>query len=662
MRTLKYSLRTILFTCVMVCSVSSVHAYDFEVNGIYYMINGNNATVTYKDYNYNSYGGEVIIPETVTYNGVTYSVKAIGYEAFMLCAELTDIILPSSITSIGYHSFYECTGLKSIVIPNSVVNIDDAAFQSCTGLEYITMGNSVQSIGVQAFSSCQGLSSIVIPNSVVTIGSCAFEGCSGLANINLPNSVTTIGDGAFSNCSSLTSIMIPNSVSFIGNWVFQGCNGITSMVVENGNPYYDSRNNSNAIIETANNRLISGCQNTIIPNTVISIGDGAFYYCENLSRITIPNSVKEIGLNAFSGCSAMTDLVLSNSVTSIGHGAFSGCSNLTSVEIPNSITSIEGEVFQECRGLTQVIIPNSVTSIGDYAFSNCSGLTSITIPKSVITMGSDPFFYCNNLNSICVENGNPSYDSRDSCDAIIETSSNTLIFGCKNTKIPKTVTSIGNGAFVGCDKLKNLCIPNSITSIGSRAFSGSGLTSITIPSSVTSIGESAFSTIKLKNVTCLAPNPPVIQYYAFPTSVNDNTTLHVPHNSLEAYQSAAYWKLFKSIIDDAVEVDSIVISRNSIHMCIENQFTLTATLMPENPVPNEVVWISSDDGVATVNDGVITAVAYGECQILAICQNQQAVCHVVVVNPDEEIKGDVNGDGAVSIADVTALIDLLLSK
>ena len=146
------------------------------------------------------------------------------------------------------------------------------------------------------------------------------------------------------------------------------------------------------------------------------------------------------------------------------------------------------------------------------------------------------------------------------------------------------------------------------------------------------------------------------------SQINNNTTLHVPHNSLEAYQSAAYWKLFKSIIDDAVEVDSIIISRNSIHMCIENQFTLTATLMPENPVPNEVVWISSDDGVATVNDGVITAVAYGECQILAICQNQQAVCHVVVVNPDEEIKGDVNGDGVVSIADVTALIDLLLSK
>ena len=144
---------------------------------------------------------------------------------------------------------------------------------------------------------------------------------------------TSIGDYAFSGCTALTSIEIPNSVTSIGSYAFYGCSGLTSIVVENGNSVYDSRNNCNALIETATNTLIAGCQNTTIPNSVTSIEGSAFAYCDGL----------------------------------------------TSVTIPNSITSIEDGAFFYCTALTSIEIPNSVTNIGEYAFANCSGLTSVTI-------------------------------------------------------------------------------------------------------------------------------------------------------------------------------------------------------------------------------------------------------------------------------------------
>ena len=174
--------------------------------------------------------------------------------------------------------------------------------------------------------------------------------------------VVTIGNDAFLDCSGLTSLTIPNSVTSIGNVAFGGCNGLTSINVEKGNTMYDSRNGCNAIIETGNNRLIAGCKNTIIPNSVTSIGSYAFWGCSGLTSLTIPNSV-----------------------TSIERGAFYNCSGLTSVTIPNSVTSIGHNAFEGCSGLTSVTIPNSVTSIGDYAFYNCSGLTEI------YSMISDPF-------------------------------------------------------------------------------------------------------------------------------------------------------------------------------------------------------------------------------------------------------------------------------
>ena len=191
------------------CCVGTATAHDFFVSGIFYSItDATNKTVkvtyegsSYYDYS-NEYTGNVVIPESVTYNGTTYSVTSIG--------------------------------------------------------------------------------------------SYAFRGCRGLTSITIPNSVTSIGGGAFIDCTGLTSIEIPNSVTSIGMYAFSGCTGLRRISVESGNTIYDSRNNCNAIIETATNKLMAGCQNTIIPNSVTSIGYHAFYECTELTSITIPNSVTKI--------------------------------------------------------------------------------------------------------------------------------------------------------------------------------------------------------------------------------------------------------------------------------------------------------------------------------------------------------------------------------
>lgn len=203
--------------------------------------------------------------------------------------------------------------------------------------------------------------------------------------------------------------------------------------------------------------------------------------------------VLTISKQAFQGCSKLTQLTIPNTITTIGKEAFSGCLKMESVEIGNSVKTINDEAFWGCSSLKTITIPQSVNIIGNDAFGYCFGLTSLTIPKSVMTIRDGAFANCVNLASITVENGNSYFDSRDDCNAIIKTTSNELIAGCKNTVVPSSVKSFANSAFNGCKDLKNITIPDGATKIGDEAFKGcSNLTSITIPSSVTSIGENAF--------------------------------------------------------------------------------------------------------------------------------------------------------------------------
>ena len=259
-----------------------------------------------------------------------------------------------------------------------------------------------------------------------------FYRCSGLTRITIPTSVTSIGNNVFMGCSSLTSIEIPSSVTSIGNGAFRDCYKLESIVVESDNSVYDSRSNCNAIIKTDTNTLIFGCKNTIIPNSVTSIGDGAFSGCNSLTSITIPNSVTSIGGEAFGNCSGLTSITIPNSVTSIGSAAFERCSGLTSITIPNSVTAIDSTTFEGCSGLTSITIPNSVTAIGDYVFRSCTDLTSIQcLATTAPTVQSGAF---------------GTYDSN-------YTGRNTYNQGINKLKVPTGATGYDTGAWA--DPLQN---------------------------------------------------------------------------------------------------------------------------------------------------------------------------------------------------------------
>ena len=251
----------------------------------------------------------------------------------------------------------------------------------------------------------------------------AFYGCSGLTSVTIPNSVRYIYQGAFNGCSNLTFVSISSSVTSINNTAFLGCSSLAYITVEDGNTVYDSRGNCNAIIKTANNELVIGCKNTIIPNSVTSIGMCAFHGNTGLTSLTIPQSVTSIGLSAFSGCSSLTSVNIPNSVTFIGLNAFVGtgwynnqsdgflyldnwllgCKGWNpegKLAIVDGTKGIAEEAFCDCRRLTSVIIPQSVISIGKGAFSGCDGLTSLTIPQSVSFIGESAFYGCYELEDI----------------------------------------------------------------------------------------------------------------------------------------------------------------------------------------------------------------------------------------------------------------------
>lgn len=329
-----------------------------RIDGVYYELDQENKTAKVIGGSI-KYTGDVIIKDAIISSGEKYCVTSIGYEAFFQCSSLTSVTIPDGVLVIGGLAFEGCSALTSIEIPNSVTKI------------------------------CNG----------------AFSLCEGLKNIEIPNSVTVLEYLAFSDCTGLTSISIPKNLTNIGMGAFRGCSNLASIVVETGNSVYDSRDDSNAIIETASNNLLLGCKNTIIPNTVTSIckdaslDDGAFSDCYGLTSIEIPNSVTIIGNFAFSNCRNLTSVHIGNGVTNIGDCAFTNCVSLKSVSIPSSVTSTGFGIFSGCKGLNSVDIPTSLSALNHDFFYNCIGLTSVTIPQSITSIGN-AFYGCIGLKEV----------------------------------------------------------------------------------------------------------------------------------------------------------------------------------------------------------------------------------------------------------------------
>ena len=478
----------------------------------------------------------------------------------------------------------------------------------------------VISIGDLAFSHCVGLTKITMPNTITTIGEEAFLDCSGLMSITIPNSVTTIGRGAFAGCIGLTSVTIPASVTSIGDIAFGDCGGLTTLSVKSGNMKYDSRDDCNAIIETESNKLIVGCQNSVITDTITAIGERAFYYCTGLTSVTIPDSLKTIGEAAFFGCSGLTSVSIGKSVNSIGKIAFSDCGRLSSIAV-----AVENEKYDsrdDCNAIIETanntlivgsqstIIPNSVDTIGEAAFYYCSGLANITIPAPVKYIGKSAFEGCGGLTSATIANSVNHIGKAAFLDC----------YGLTDVSIPNSIKTLNAKLFAGCISLENVVIPKSVKTIGNDAFAEcSSLMSATIPSSVDSIGSYAFAYCnglkdvyshiagisKVKSGDCIFIGWAENGKYDY-----SGRTLHVPQGTADAYQANEDWQpYFGQIVDDLIK----------------------------DAVTGDV------NGDGSVNIADINAIID------------------MILRGIYDDAGDVNGDDAVNITDINALINLILS-
>ena len=560
-----------------------------QINGIWYNLNSISGTATVtSNPSGDKYTGDVVIPDRF-YNwddSHEYYVTQIGDKAFELCDGITSVTIPSSVEYIGAEAFRLCESLTGVYISDlpawCKIYFEDVCsnplreahhlFLNGTEIKDLVFPSTQTYVGARSFYGCEGLTSVTIPNGVISIQKDAFIECRGLTSITIPNSVTSIGEGAFESCESLTSIDIPNNVT--------------------------------------------------------SIGNHAFCYCRGLTSITIPTGVTTLEESVFSCCDGLTSVTIPNGVTTIGKNAFYACYGLQSVEIPNTVTSIDNGAFQSCSSLKSVDIPNSVTDIGVWTFSNCPSLTSVTIGSGLTSL-SYYAFSGSGLTSLKVHFQNAKYDSRDNCNAIIETATNKLVAGCKNTVIPNSVTSIDGIAFYRCYGLTSITIPNSVTYIGGIAFSQcSNLTSVTLGSGVTEIGNEAFGECReLKEFYCYAEDVPTTGENVFKWSfIENNATLYLPKANMEAYMAVAPWSTFKSIEEEG----KVKLSETKATLEKGKTLTLTPTItMPDK----SVTWKSSKTSVATVSsDGVVTGVKAGTATITctSAATGAKATCKVTV--------------------------------
>ena len=321
-----------LSTLLVFLAMAGTAQTTFTVDDLNYQVNPDGVSVTLTGHalDYEHAVGALVIPESVNYAGNDYTVTAIGNSAFLYYFYLTSLTLPNTVTTIENSAFAYCSGFTGdLVIPNSVITIEESAFFTCYNFD----------------------GDLVLGNSVTTIGDYAFDDCNGMHGVlNIPSNVTSIGTSTFRYCE------------------FGG------MTVDPANPVFDSRDNCNAIIVTSTNELLTGCVNTVIPNTVTAIGENAFCGLRGIYSVTIPESVTAIGAGAFSFCFDLTgDLTIPNSVETIGAGAFMQCSGFNGT----------------------LTIGESVKFIGDYAFRQCSGFTgAVSLATAPPELGNEPGWNC----------------------------------------------------------------------------------------------------------------------------------------------------------------------------------------------------------------------------------------------------------------------------
>lgn len=544
--------KLILFLCCLLTAVST-WAYDFSSGDIYYNFTSSTDPYTVAvTSGATTYYGDVIIPDSVKFNNVTYAVTSIGANAFNNCTSLSSLTIPKTVAKIDIGAFSGCVSMTKvtclapippslsasfipktlILVPCSSVNLYKAnskwgvyivggSIFTVNGISYqqISCNDSVQvlpsssytgaisipstvdygghnytvsAIANSAFQTCTGLTSISIPNTISTIGNKSFYGCTGLSDVTLSGSISSIGDYAFYGCTGLSSISLPNTINNIGDYAFQGCTNLSSVVLP-------------AALTAVKLKTFHGCtrlRSVSFSGSVTTIGDYAFYGCSSLSSVSLPNSITSIGGYAFQACSGLSSIVLPTALTSIKTSTFSGCSSLTSINLPSTITTIEDYALKG-TALTALTLPSSLSSIGNSAFNGCNGLTFVKcMAVTPPSLGTSAF---PTKTSFFVPCGSITQYKAD-----FNWSAYTLGVFSINGILYQQLSCDEVSVMPSADYTGAINIPSTVayegrtykvSAIAGSAFSSSvGLTSVNLPSTLTSIGASAFANTSLSNI------------------------------------------------------------------------------------------------------------------------------------------------------------------
>ncbi len=476
------------------------------------------------------------VPETITRDGITFTVTDIGEKAFFHCTTLTNVYLPDTITTIGKFAFYCCYKLDDSIYLDNVTTIKDYAFTGCFAFEEFTIPKGVTEIPIFTFNDCRNLKSVTLHDGVTSIGNYAFWDCCALDNVVLPDNMNSIGEFVFWECTSLKNITLPLNLTSISNGTFMGCTQLNYVA---------------------------------IPFNVTSIGERAFINCTSLKGIILPQNVRFINQSAFEGCTSLEYAVIEGTYvgTDIGESAFKGCTSLKELGLGFGVMNIANNAFKDCTALEDVIFPDSLETIGDYAFENCTSVSSVVfmangplLGTQNITVGKGAFKNCVSLESI---------------------------------QIPtvKDTTPLGEEAFMGCTSLKNVFIPNGLSTIGASAFSGcTSLEILTLTSSITTVGDNAF-------LNCDALSD--IFFYGIReewdaiTKGTDNEALSNATLSLfanSAFDDAQSGLRFSVIGRDSATTGSVAVVRN------DNNTEQTSFIVPSTVVNEGITYTVTEIG------------------------------------------------------------------
>lgn len=545
-------MKRLLSLLLTLCAVTSAFAYTACIDGIYYDFSGTNATVTYRDGNYNSYSGDVVIPATVEYESTTYNVTSIGSAAMRDCDNLKSVTIPNSVTSIGDNAFSESRSITSMTIPNGITTIEYATFSGCSSLVSVILPESVTSIGGYAFQNTS-LTTIDLPKNLTNMERYAFCNCSSLQTITIPEGVTSIGKEAFSGCKNLsvtvlrtipatlgsnafnenTVFFVPDAETYKAAWTeyenifsskvvtasvhlialsdksalqqtlgLDSLKKITSLTISGTINSYDimmMRNQmpnlweidlSNANIEANEYEYTKGyCSKKDTISAYSFTGTGT-----HIRKAVLPNSVVCIEQNVFN-TPYLQEVVLPKNLKTIGEKTFYGCSALRTINLPESLTSIGASAFQGA-GLTEVTIPANVETIGRKAFAGGSENMWRDFYYSSITSTNKTDGYYLFYDSPCAYGGGSLQSLTIPTNSKLKYISRGAFSGNRSLKnisiLGDSIKSIGVGAFYSCE-LDTLILPPNLTSLSTASFGEcTGLKYIVMPNTLTEIADNAF--------------------------------------------------------------------------------------------------------------------------------------------------------------------------